>query len=248
MQLQRNSQLARLIERVQVGQKRTRRRAARLALQHRSLDLDEAASVHEAPHLGDDLRTRPQHPLSLRVRHQVDVSTAIALLLVAQPVVLLGRRAQRLGQRAQIGGLQRHLAAPRADHLSGRLDEITEVETVDPVPRVAQRPPAGQHLQRAAVILKIDEGDPPHVANRMRSPGDGDRLGRLRLTGLLARDEELARLRQRVGATGARRKRIQAHRTLLVGTLAAFGDDLAQIRRVGRSGVGHASRPPAAAS
>jgi hypothetical protein len=54
-----------MIERVVVGRERARMGAARLGVQHRCLDLDEAALVQRAAEAGDDLVADLERPTRL---------------------------------------------------------------------------------------------------------------------------------------------------------------------------------------
>ena len=98
VKLQRDAQIEIAAERVVIGLERLRRRAAGNRLHHRRLDLHEAAVVEELADLADDLAALEEDFLHLRVGHQIEVALAVADLGVGQPVPLLRRRTQRLGQ------------------------------------------------------------------------------------------------------------------------------------------------------
>ena len=103
-----------------VRHERARRGAAVDRLQHRRLDLDEAGVVEEAPDRGDHLGARDEHGARLLAGHQVELAVAVAGLDVGEPVVLVGRRAQRLRQQREVVELERELAAARCGRRSRR--------------------------------------------------------------------------------------------------------------------------------
>ena len=78
VQLGRDPQVHVLVERVVVGHERAGQRAAVERLQHRGLDLDEAAVVEVAAHRGDDPRARDEQLARLLVGHQVELAAAEA--------------------------------------------------------------------------------------------------------------------------------------------------------------------------
>jgi hypothetical protein len=77
-----------------VRRERARHRAAVQRLQHGGLDLDEPVLVEVPAHGGDDPRPCLEELAGLGVGHEVELALAEARLDVAQPVVLVGRRAQ----------------------------------------------------------------------------------------------------------------------------------------------------------
>ena len=111
VELDRDAQVEVAVERVVVGGERPRERAAVERLQHRRLDLEEAALVEPAPDGGDHLRAQDEQLARLLVRDQVELAVAVAGLDVLEPVVLLGRRAQRLGQ--QLPAARLRVSSPR---------------------------------------------------------------------------------------------------------------------------------------
>ena len=107
---------------------RPRQRAAVDRLQHRRLDLDEALVVEEPAHRGDDLRAGEEQLARLLVGDQVELALAEARLGVGQAVVLLGRRAQRLGQQRPVLDRDRQLAAAGPEDGAVGADQVAEVE------------------------------------------------------------------------------------------------------------------------
>ena len=101
VQLGGDAQVEVAVELVVVGDERARQGAAVERLQHRRLDLDEAALVEEAADGGDDARPLDEHLADLVVGDEVEVAAAVARLDVGEPVELLGQRAQRLGEQLE---------------------------------------------------------------------------------------------------------------------------------------------------
>ncbi len=99
VQLGGDAQVQVALELVVVRDERLGQGAAVERLQHRRLDLDEAARVEEAADGGDDPRALEEHLARVVVGDQVEVALAVARLDVGEAVVLLGQRAQRLAEQ-----------------------------------------------------------------------------------------------------------------------------------------------------
>ena len=115
-----------------VRRERPRQRAAVERLQDRRLDLDEALPVEVGADRGDDPRAVDEQLAGVLACDQVELAAAIAGLDVAQPVVLVGRRAQRLGEDLKAIDAQRQLAAAAAQRRAVDADQIAEVERAQP--------------------------------------------------------------------------------------------------------------------
>ena len=114
VQLVGDAQVEVAVERVVVGRERPRQRAAVERLEDRRLDLEEAALVEPAADGATTLRAQDEQLARLLVGDQVELAVAVAGLDVLEPVELLGRRAQRLGEQRPAGGPQGQLAAARS--------------------------------------------------------------------------------------------------------------------------------------
>ena len=75
-----------------------RRRAAGDRLHHGRFHFHEAARVQKIPDLGDDLAALEKNFLHFQVRHQVEITLAIADFRVGEAVPFFRRRTQRFGQ------------------------------------------------------------------------------------------------------------------------------------------------------
>ena len=79
-------------------------------------------------HRGDDPRAVDEQPPRVLARDQVELAVAIARLDVGETVVLVGRRAQRLGEDLEALHAQRHLAVAAAHRRAVDADQVAEVE------------------------------------------------------------------------------------------------------------------------
>ena len=98
-QLDGDAQVQVAVERVVVGRERPRPGAAGERLQRRRFDLDEVAFGQPLADREDDLVARDEQLARVLVGEQVELAVAVAGAGVAEPVVLVRRRAQRLGQQ-----------------------------------------------------------------------------------------------------------------------------------------------------
>jgi hypothetical protein len=101
VQLQCDAQVQRHVERVVVGDERASMGAAGLDVEHRRLDLGEAALAERPAEAGDDLVTNVEGPAGVGVDDEVDVALAEAGVGVGEAVPLVGQRAQRLGEQLE---------------------------------------------------------------------------------------------------------------------------------------------------
>ena len=98
-QLDRDAQVQVAVERVVVRRERPRAGAARQRLQGRRFDLHEVALGQPFADRQHDLVARDEQVARLLVGDQVELAVAVARARVAEAVVLVRRRAQRLGQQ-----------------------------------------------------------------------------------------------------------------------------------------------------
>ena len=131
VQLGRDAEVEVDVERVVVGDERPRRRAAELVVEHRGLDLDEAAVGELPPDRGDRGEADREHAPGVVVDDEVDVALAEAGVDVGEAVPLVGQRAQRLGQQLEAVDLDRQLALPGGHHRAVDADPVAEVELVE---------------------------------------------------------------------------------------------------------------------
>ena len=200
VELGRDPQVQRAVERVVVRGERPAGAAAVDRLQDRRLDLDEAGVVEEPADLADHLRARDEHLARLLVRHQVELALAVAGLDVGEAVVLLRRRAQRLREQRPVVELQRQLTAAGAEHGPVRPDQVTEIERDEPVERLlAEHVRARVQLHPARPVDEVEERRLALAAPRREPAGDaGARFGLLAGLELLVRRLHLGdRLRRR---------------------------------------------------
>ncbi len=127
-QLDGDAQVEVAVERVVVGRERSRAGAARQRLQRGRFDLHEVALGQPFADREDDLVARDEQLARLLVGDQVELAVAVARARVAQAVVLVRRRAQRLGQQRALDRLQRELAPLGHVHAALDRDDVADVE------------------------------------------------------------------------------------------------------------------------
>jgi hypothetical protein len=227
IQLGRDPQVERAVERVVVGLERARQRAAVDRLQHRRLDLEEAVAVEVAAHGGDDPRAVDEHLAALGVGDQVQLALAVARLDVGQAVVLVGGRAQRLRQHSDTVDQERELAAAGAHRAAVDADQVAEVEREQELELLLpQHVDAGVQLDPPAAVDEIEERRLAGAAAR----SDAARHA-VADVGLLAGLERLVRSehrRDRLDAVEVVRERLDAARAQAFGLLAPLRDQLAE--------------------
>ena len=146
------------VERVVMRRERPRERAAVEGLQDRRLDLDEALPVEVGADRGDDLRAGNERLACIGACDQVELAAAIAGLDVVQPVVLVRRRAQRLGEDLEAVDTQRQLAAAAAQDGAVDADEVAEIERGQARERVlAEHVDARVQLHLAGAVDEVEE-------------------------------------------------------------------------------------------
>ena len=109
----------------------------------------------------------------LLARHQVELAVAVAGLDVGQAVVLVGRRAQRLGQQREAVELERQLAAAGAEHGPVGADQVAEVEVEQARHRLlAEHVDARLQLDPARAVDHVEERRLALAAAGGEAPGD----------------------------------------------------------------------------
>ena len=165
---------------VVVRDERPRQGAAVQRLQHRRLDLDEAARVQEVADRLDDAGALHEHLARRVVDHEVEKALAVARLHVGETVELLGHGPQRLAQELPGGDAQGELAPARAHHHALGADEVAQVDVLDG--RVAvrtERVDLGEELQLAGRVLDHHERHLAVHAAGHDAAGHAMHLGRL---------------------------------------------------------------------
>ena len=174
IQLQRDAQVKITAERVVMRLERLGRRAAGDRLHHRRFHFHKSVRVQKAADLSDDLTALEKNVLHLRVRHQIEVTLAVADFRVFEPVPLGRRRAQRLGQDDKAGGFDGNFAGFGGEQRSFHPDKIGQVEMGKYVPLfITEDIFLGVNLDAAALVAHIDEHALAHVAVRGDAAGHG---------------------------------------------------------------------------
>ena len=116
-----------LVESVEVREERLRRGAAGLILEDWSLDFDETLGPKILANLHKETRTREKARASLIVSHEVNVTTAVALLLVDESVKLLWRLLESLRQHRPFLDDDRLLSLLSRKERAFGADDVAEI-------------------------------------------------------------------------------------------------------------------------
>jgi hypothetical protein len=119
--------------RVGGGRERPRAGPAGERLQGRRFDLHELALGEPFANRQNDLVALDEQVARLGVGHQVELAVAVASARVAEAVVLVRRRTQRLGQQRALDSLECELAALGHVHAPFDRDDVADVEVEDSV-------------------------------------------------------------------------------------------------------------------
>ena len=160
VQLGGDTQVAFLIERVEVRDERLGSSSALDGLQDRGLDLHVAIGLHKAAERGEDLRALAEGLANVVVGDQVDIALTIAGLLVGETVKLLGQRANGLGQQRRALGGNGKLATLGAHDHAGHAKDIAKVEGLERIPGgLVHIVDAAEQLDLAGRVAHDDEHD-----------------------------------------------------------------------------------------
>ena len=115
------------IQRIVMGDERTRRRAARDHLHHRGFHFHKVAAHHELANAGHDLRTNSEGVTRLLVGDEIKVTLTVARFLIGQAVELVRQRTQCFGQQAQFRTVNRQFAGFGFEQFAARAQDIAEI-------------------------------------------------------------------------------------------------------------------------
>ena len=147
--------------------------AAGERLQRRRFDLDEVALGEPFADREHDLVARDEQLARVLVGDQVELAVAVAGARVAEAVVLVRRRAQRLGEQRALDHRERELAALGDVHAAVDADDVADVEVEDAVVGLlAERVHAHDDLDRAGQVAQVEERRLAVPAARDQPPGD----------------------------------------------------------------------------
>ena len=121
----------------------------------------------------DDLVARDEQLARVLVGEQVELAVAVAGARVAEPVVLVRRRAQRLGQQRALLHGERQLPALGHVHAADDADDVADVEAEDAVVGLlAEGVDAHDDLDRAGQVAHVQERGLAVPAPGDQPPGD----------------------------------------------------------------------------
>ena len=131
VQLRRDTQEHRHIQRVVVGFKGFGRCATRDGLQHRGFNFEEAAVVEKAANVRNHLRTNAEGVARFFVDDQINIALTVALFGVGQTVVLVRQRTQGLGQQLHAFHVHIEITFAGASQRSFGGDDVAQVPGLD---------------------------------------------------------------------------------------------------------------------
>ncbi|MNF73573.1 hypothetical protein D3C84_555780 [compost metagenome] len=211
VQLRRDAQEHRHVQRVVVGLERLGRGTTGDGLQHRGFHFEETAVVEEVADVGDHLGAHAEGLAHLLVDDQVDVALAVAGLGIGQAVELVRQRTQRLGQQAGFLHVDVQVSFAGTGQHAADADDVAQVPVLDRF--------EGLGRQGLAVDVELDAPagvleDHERAAVEHDAPGhaDLDLLGfQLNLAGLDVLLLQLARLAVAAEVVGEGNRLALAH-------------------------------------
>lgn len=127
VQFRRDTQVHVEIQRIVMGDKRTRRRAAWDHLHHRRFNFHKATIHHELANAREDLRTHFKGVAGFIVRNEIQITLTIARFLILQTVEFVRQRTQCFGQQTQLGAMDRQFASFGFEQFTFRAEDIAEI-------------------------------------------------------------------------------------------------------------------------
>ena len=128
IQLRRNPQKERHVQRVVVRGERPCQRAPGHGVHHRGFDLEKSAIDQEAPNTRQDARADLKHPPRRRIDDQINVSLPVSCLDVGQAVPFLRQRHKTLRQKLETPRPHGQLVGPRAEQPPLHADVVADVQ------------------------------------------------------------------------------------------------------------------------
>jgi len=180
IELRRDAQIQVHVERVVVCHEGARGGTTGDRLQHRRLDLEEAASSHERPYRRDHGEAGLEDRPDLGIGDQVHVALTVAGLRVRESVVLLGQRTHRLGEEEHLAGRYGQLAPARAQDRTGGADPVAEIEVAGGrVGLITEDVGTAEELEFAGGVPDHEEEDLALIALGDDPAGHADDFGGL---------------------------------------------------------------------
>ncbi len=175
IQLVRDAEVERHVERVVVRRERPGERAPVRRLQDGRLDLQKAALLHEAPDAGHDRAPEDEHAARVVVRDEIEIAMAEPEFLVAEPVPLLGEGPQGLRQHVERGHPDAHLTALRLHDLTAGPDHVAQVEELPQREAVlSDHVRLHEELDAPLPVLEVREDRLPVPADGRQAAADSD--------------------------------------------------------------------------
>jgi hypothetical protein len=108
--------------------KRSRLSASCRMLDRRSLHLEESLRHHEVPSCPPEVALAHEHRTQCIVHSHIEISLAVALIIVLHTVELLRQGTDRLGEKSKLLREERELSLVCVEEFSTYADKVTEVD------------------------------------------------------------------------------------------------------------------------
>ena len=165
------------VQRVVVGDERTRRRAARHGMKHGGFHFHKAALFKERAEGADDFAALAEDVADFRVGDEVHIPLAVADFDVGEALVLFGQGAERLGKQGHLITGEGQLVGLGAEKLPMHAHDVADVELFEILVGFLTHKIFGRvALDTAAAIHKMEERDLAERAVGDDAPGTGERL------------------------------------------------------------------------
>ncbi|MNS26320.1 hypothetical protein D3C72_582400 [compost metagenome] len=131
VQFRRDTQVHVQIQRVVMGDERTRRRAAWDHLHHWRFNFHKITANHELTDTRHNLGTDFEGFTGFIVRDEIQVTLTVTRFLILQTVEFIRQRTQCFGQQTQFGTVDRQLARLGLEQLAFRAQDIAQVPLLE---------------------------------------------------------------------------------------------------------------------
>ena len=173
VQLRRDAQEKLHVERVMVRDEGLGRGATGDGVHHRRFDFEEAVVDHVVADRLHHAAARHEGEARLLVGHQVEIALAVLLLGIREAAELLGQRTQRLGQQADLAGLDGQFAGLGFHHGADDPHDVAQVPVLEVGVDVLANGIAGDvELDAARHVLDGGEAGLAHDALEHHAAGD----------------------------------------------------------------------------
>ena len=165
------------VQRIMVGDERTRRRAARHGVEHGGFHFHKAAFLKEGAEGTDDFAALAENVADLRIGDEVHIPLAVADFDVGEALVLFRQGPERLGEQGDLITGEGQLVGLGAEKLPVHAHDVADVELFEVFVGFLTHEVFGRiALDTAAAIHKMEKRDLAEGAVGDDASGTGERL------------------------------------------------------------------------